>query len=292
MPFPNLSQLATPLGDFLPMRLSWMFIGYSTPYQMFSGVMEVAVGLLLLNRRTVTLGAFMGVGVFANVFVLNLSYDIPVKLYSMQLLIMCIYLTAEDWQRFYNFFALNKIVEPSHLYEFPYSKKWHRIGRIVLKIAFIVMFVALQLYDDIGWYNQSKATSDVKPIKSGVYDIDTFILNGDTSIVTQNDFAWKDFIFDKGGMGSIATQDTLFRPRYRRGYFSYLPDSTKQVIGFKKFPADSVNTFELRYLMVNDSTLALWGKVRNDSVYYKIVRGKRHFQLAERQFHWISEANR
>lgn len=40
MPFPNLSQLATPLGDFLPMRLSWMFIGYSTPYQVFSGVME------------------------------------------------------------------------------------------------------------------------------------------------------------------------------------------------------------------------------------------------------------
>ena len=35
MPFPNYSQLATPLGDFLPMRLSWMFIGYSTPYQFF-----------------------------------------------------------------------------------------------------------------------------------------------------------------------------------------------------------------------------------------------------------------
>src|ERR1700760_3553861 len=43
MPFPNVSQLATPLGDFLPMRFSWLFIGYSTPYQFFSGVMEVAV---------------------------------------------------------------------------------------------------------------------------------------------------------------------------------------------------------------------------------------------------------
>ena len=45
MPFPNLSQLATPLGDFLPMRLSWMFVGYSTPYQMFSGVMELLAGV-------------------------------------------------------------------------------------------------------------------------------------------------------------------------------------------------------------------------------------------------------
>jgi hypothetical protein len=38
MPFPNQSQLATPLGDFLPMRFSWMFIGYSKTYEMFSGL--------------------------------------------------------------------------------------------------------------------------------------------------------------------------------------------------------------------------------------------------------------
>ena len=40
MPFPQLSQLATPLGDLLPMRFSWLFIGYSVPYQFFSGAME------------------------------------------------------------------------------------------------------------------------------------------------------------------------------------------------------------------------------------------------------------
>jgi hypothetical protein len=292
MPFPNLSQLATPLGDFLPMRLSWMFIGYSAPYQMFSGAMELIVAFLLLNRRTVSLGAFIGVGVFANVFILNLSYDIPVKLYSMQLLIMCVYLMAEDWQRFYNFFAVNKVAEPSLLYDHSYNKKWQRIGRVIFKIGFIILFAALPFYEYLERYNQVKATSDVKPIKSGVYDIETFILNGDTTAVAQNDFAWKDFIFDKGGAGSIATQDTLFRPRYRRGYFTYVPDTTKQLIGFRKFPTDTLNTFELRYQMFNDSTFALWGKVRSDSVYYKLVRGRRHFQLTEKQFHWISEANR
>ena len=292
MPFPNLSQLATPLGDFLPMRLSWMFIGYSTPYQVFSGIMEVAVCLLLLNRRTVTLGAFVGIGVFTNVFVLNLSYDIPVKLYSMLLLIMCIYLTAEDWKRFYNFFAANKSTEPMTLYDHTYQKKWQRIGRIVFKLAFIGLFIGFPMYENIGWYNTVKATSDVKPIKSGVYEIETYILNGDTTAVTLDDASWKDFIFDKGGAGSIATQDTLFRPRYRRGYFSYAPDTVKSTIGFKKFPNDSLNTFELNYKFFNDTTFAMWGKVRNDSVYYKVIRGKRHFQLAERQFHWISEANR
>ena len=40
MLFPTVSQLSTPLGDLLPMRLSWLFIGYSTPYQIFCGAME------------------------------------------------------------------------------------------------------------------------------------------------------------------------------------------------------------------------------------------------------------
>src|SRR6185312_15050627 len=52
MPFPTLSQLATPLGDLLPMRFSWLFIGYSAPYQFFSGLMETTAGVLLLYRRT------------------------------------------------------------------------------------------------------------------------------------------------------------------------------------------------------------------------------------------------
>ena len=85
MIFPNQSQLATPLGDFLPMRFSWMFIAYSTPYQMFSGAMEVLAGLLLFNRKTITLRLCVATSVFLNVMVLNLCYDIPVKIFSIHL---------------------------------------------------------------------------------------------------------------------------------------------------------------------------------------------------------------
>ena len=83
MPFPALSQLATPLGDLLPMRFSWLFIGYSVPYQFFSGAMETIAGLLLLYRRTVTAGLFAATGAFLNVVMINLSYDVPVKLYRV-----------------------------------------------------------------------------------------------------------------------------------------------------------------------------------------------------------------
>jgi hypothetical protein len=38
--------------------------------------------------------------------------------------------------------------------------------------------------------------------------------------------------------------------------------------------------------------IRLWGKIRNDSIYAELKRSNRHFQLAEKQFHWLSEYNR
>ncbi|MEO7530119.1 MAG: hypothetical protein ABIS69_01870, partial [Sediminibacterium sp.] len=152
MPFPNQSQLATPLGDFLPMRFSWMFIGYSKTYENFSGAMEVLAGLLLLNRRTITLGLFTAAAVFINVMVLNLCYDIPVKLYSMHLVVYCLYLLTCDCKRLFDFFVLNKAVAANHIHENHLPKKWMRITRIVLKLAFIVLFIIMPFFSLNDWY--------------------------------------------------------------------------------------------------------------------------------------------
>ncbi|RQH23265.1 hypothetical protein D5R40_30520 [Okeania hirsuta] len=37
MPYPSLAQFYTPLGEFTPMRFTWMYLGYSAPYQFFGG---------------------------------------------------------------------------------------------------------------------------------------------------------------------------------------------------------------------------------------------------------------
>jgi hypothetical protein len=103
---------------------------------------------------------------------------------------------------------------------------------------------------------------------------------------------WKDFIFDKGGMGSINTLDTLFRQRYNRGYFVYQPDSVTETILFKRNATDSTNLFEMKYKIIDERTIELRGKLKTDSLHFQLQRSNRHFQLTERQFHWISESNR
>ncbi|MGC4034924.1 MAG: hypothetical protein QM764_03110 [Chitinophagaceae bacterium] len=293
MYFPNLSQLATPLGDFLPMRLSWMFIGYSAPYQVFSGIMETIVGLLLLYRRTATAGALMAVAVFTNVMLLNLSYDIPVKIYSTQIVILSLYLVANESSRLLAFFVSNKQAQPSALYNFPLRKKWMRISRIALKLLFIILTVGLQFYNMKAYYKQLHTVAVKQPIQQGVYAVNKFVLNNDTVQSNYTDsLRWQDVIFDQSKQGSIKTADTAYRQRYKRAYFFYEFDSAGQNLSFKKFQGDSLLIASFRFELPDSNTVWLRGRQHNDSLFVELKRTNRHFQLAEKQFHWLSEANR
>jgi hypothetical protein len=48
----------------------------------------------------------------------------------------------------------------------------------------------------------------------------------------------------------------------------------------------------MRYEIPDSTTIKMWGKKRGDSLFVELKKSKRHFQLAEKQIHWISEANR
>lgn len=293
MPFSNLHQLATPLGDFLPMRLSWMFMGYSTQYQIFTGVMETLVGILLLYRKTATTGVLLGLGVFMNVVLLNLCFDIPVKIFSMQVLVACVYLSLVDWKRIANFFFLNKPTESCDIYHINLTENWQKIGRIIFKVFFVFMIVIMTFYYSITRYQSYHGRKATAPFKESVYNIQTFVKNNDTIPLLVNDtLQWKDFIFDKSGSGSVNSKDTLFRQRYGRGYFFYEADTIAQTIDVKRYPSDTTNLFTFEYEMPKPDHFKLWTVVRGDSIYMELAKSKRHFQLAERQFHWLSEANR
>lgn len=294
MPFPSETMMATNLGDLLPMRLSWIFIGYSTPYQFFSGLMEVVTGLLLLSRRTATLGIMVGTAVFINVMAMNLSYDIPVKLFSMELVLMCLYLLANEYDRIACFLFLNRPAGICCLYQYNYPKKWMRITRIILKLAFIGCFVGYTFYSCFEFSREFDATKEVKPIKTGLYDVPVYVVNKDTvANLVSDTLRWQDIIFEKGGRGSIKTGDTAFRHIYRRAYFYYDIDSAKQLLNFTKMPGDSVNfILSMHYQLPDSNTINLWGVRKSDSLFIELKRSTRHFQLGERQFHWLSEYNR
>jgi len=295
MVFPSISQLATPLGDLLPMRFSWLFIGYSTPYQMFAGAAETTAGLLLLYRPTITAGLLVAMGAFLNVVMYNLDYDVPVKIYSMHLLFCCLFLLAMDWRRLVSFFLLNRTTPGTTAYEWNFTRPWQRYGSRAAKAFFVWLILITPFQSSYARYRDAKRPTDGGPFRVGVYDVTRYVVNRETIPISSSDtLGWRDVIFDTRGAGSVNTGDQLFWQRYRRGYFRYRPDTLAHTVAVWKTSAalDSTWLFSMRYEVPDSNTIRLRTMIRGDSLLVELSRTNRHFQLTERQFHWLSEYNR
>lgn len=93
------SWLLWRVGDLSPQHLLWILMGFSRPYAIFSGAAEMVGALLVCSRRTATLGALLSTGVLSNVVMMNMAYDVPVKVFAANLLLMAIFIAARDADR-------------------------------------------------------------------------------------------------------------------------------------------------------------------------------------------------
>jgi hypothetical protein len=94
IPEPNI--LYTNFGALDKDILYWSTIGTSYSYNLFLGVVEIVAGVLLLHKKTRFFGALIAVGIMTNVFMVNMSFDISVKLLSSFLLLIAIVLSFKN----------------------------------------------------------------------------------------------------------------------------------------------------------------------------------------------------
>ncbi len=94
------------VGDTGGFSMLWGSMAASTPYTVITGMIEVASGILLLFRRTRPAGAMLAIVALTQIVLLNLFYDVPVKLLSLELLLTAVALTTPSWP------ALLRIILP------------------------------------------------------------------------------------------------------------------------------------------------------------------------------------
>src|SRR5262249_30085415 len=158
-----------------PMGLLWTFMGYSKPYTIFAGASEVVGGMLLFFRRTTTLGALLLVAVVGNIVILNFSYDVPVKLFSSNLLVMAIFLVLPDLRRLANLLLLNRPVDAVRRGPL-FATRWMNHAAVVAK----VLFIGYALFHHVDLKRASTRTyGDNVPKHAlyGIYDVEEFIRN-------------------------------------------------------------------------------------------------------------------
>lgn len=153
--------LFTTYGDSSPMGLLWRFMAVSPGYQYVAGVAEVLPALLLLHRRTVTVGALIACVTMTNVFALNLFYDVPVKLFSFHLLLTALTLLALDHARLHAFAVGRALPLPTAR---PTRQRWQTLGSWVttaLLLGLVVLNTVNGLPKLRAWHEEAARTGDL-----------------------------------------------------------------------------------------------------------------------------------
>jgi hypothetical protein len=100
MPAPGLQRLLEPFGNFSPMGVLWASIGASKSYEMFAGFMELACGVSCCScpgwPRS---GRWSRSPPRCRSSRLNMTYDVPVKLFSFHIILMSLVLIAPEASR-------------------------------------------------------------------------------------------------------------------------------------------------------------------------------------------------
>lgn len=276
----GLSDYLKTYGESSPMGLVWNLMEYSDMYTIFSGLAEVVPGLLLLFRRTTTFGAVLAAGVMLNVFMLNMSFDVPVKLFSGHLLLMSIFLVTLDWHRIANLFILNKPVAKKQISNYFSLRKWH-ITQVVLKILIVTFFIGFNAYNSYSMQSQWGKLAP-KPALYGIYDVTSFAINNESITPSIKDSVyWKRFVVDKYRQLIFTVNDNV---EYRK----IEVDTVAKTLALTSYE-DNTDIYQFDY-MLNDSIMILNGTHLNDTLDIELKkRDLKTFLLNNRGFNWVND---
>lgn len=278
-PFPFTSKLFQTYGESSPMGLLWTFMGYSTAYNLFTGLFEALGGFLLFFRHTKTIGALLSIAVMSNIVMLNFSYDVPVKLFSLHLLFMSVFVVVPEWRRLADFFIFGRAT-PDVAFKPVFNNKRWRLAYYAGKTCLIIYVVASDIFFGLQQQKQMAAINGDYSINA-IYEVETHIINKDTIPPIMNDTKrWKRLLVASGERISIEYMDNA------KINWRLVPDSIKQSV--KIMSPDSSTIYSFRYELEGQKCF-LRGALASDSVNVTLKRVSHDIPLVSRGFHWINE---
>lgn len=201
MPAPPLTALLRPYGEFSPASVLWLQVGTSYPYEIMLGAVEVLAGVLLFLPRTATLGALLGLASMVQVFLLNMTFDVPVKILSGHLLLMSLVLLTPQVRRLANILVLQRPSDPASQPElFTDARANNRSARVqALLGVWALIGCAWISWQAWGEYGGGRA----KPELYGIWAVREFQVDGtDLPPLTTDETRWQRLVFDEPGVVS------------------------------------------------------------------------------------------
>ena len=305
MPAPGFGRLMEPYGESSPMGLLWTFMGFSTVYSMFAGSAEVLGGMLVLFRRTTTLGALVIFAVMLNVALMNFCFDVPAKLDSTHLVLMALFLMWPDLGRIADFFILNRTPPAIELGDtscsvtqvvtwFPwigpsFKRKLTRKSTVWVSRASLLLKVAV-----IGWLLYSRIHPRFERMIAvpngsefiGLYNIEKFSRNGESvPLLLTDQNLWQQLAVDAYGTINILVIRTVGATTVR---FTLNIDPARHELKLTPRTAQA-KPFIWKYQWAGDR-LSIEGPYNGENISAELMHtDARQYLLRSRGFHWINE---
>jgi len=278
---PSYARLLQPYGESSPMGLLWTFMGASPAYRIFAGLGEVIGGALLLWRRTTTLGAIVVAAVMTNVFMLNMAYDVCVKLFSAHLVLAAVFLLAPDARRLVGVLVLHRAVPAVDIGP-PPGPRWRMRINLATKVLFVPLMTYSQLAPVVKATRQLGANAPHAEV-DGIFDVEELRRAGEVAppLLTDVDYWIRVAIGPRGVVALTPDGDRLF--------FRIVPkDPATKTWGLL---AREDASPALTLTSAPDGRLRIDGTWRGTvwSVRLRPADGKRT-RLRDWRFHWVHES--
>ncbi|WP_246859264.1 DoxX family protein [Spirosoma sp. KCTC 42546] len=310
-PLPSISNLNTAYGDHSAWKLFSLTLGIVPSYQSFLGGVELLGGLLLLHRKTATIGTLIILPFLGNVFFSNLAYEGGEYVYSGLLITFALVLFAFDAIRLFRLLSLELPTTPNRFQPI-FSEQWQRYGRWTFKVAFVFFAVVLYGYSTYAAYRKGSVRFPQTPGLPGVaglYNVSEFRIGGKTLPYSKTDpTRWQDVVFEAWNTISIKSnqpvrlvttnveqlagadseRDYELAGSQGRHYYRYTIDSTNRLLTLKNAnPNEAAETLKLAYTQVGNGQIILSGVAApgvagtQDSVYAVLDKVNKKYLIDE-----------
>ena len=276
-PPPSLVTLLKPVGNLSPDDMLWTFMGASISYQMFTGLAEVAAGVLLVILRTATIGALIALADMLQVFVLNISYDVGLKQISFHLMAIAVFLLAPEARR-----LAGALVADSSKTTAP-PRSGHGRRALAIQIAFgvylLAMFTRLAM---LSWQNPGGPGAP-KSALYGIWDVERMSVDGEFRPPMFNDYdrRWRRVIFDTPDLIIFERLDDSF------AHYGASIDADHHAIALRKIQSRLWrSTFS--FTRPADDSLVLDGEMDGHTIHAELQRVRMDvFRLTNGGFRWV-----
>ena len=279
------SRLTMMVGEQSPMLLAWNFMGHSVFMMKLNGLVEVIAGVLLIFRRTTTLGSILSACTFSVIVIMDFSFNVPVRLLASHLFFISIFLIIGDSRRLLNVFILNKPTAAVTYAPLVRNRIWKNIS-----LASLALLAGCLFYSTLVKGIDAERSFGRKSLRVplyGVYNIAYFLRNKDTIPPIQTDtLRWQQMVIDGGGWNQFAV---IRFSGNRRSTFTASSDTLKHILKLQP-ETDTSRQMIFQYSIPSKDLLLLKGTWDKDSVEILMTKyDLNNYQLYREKFKWISD---